>query len=61
MIQEFFFAAWPLVACGLMVAFVCVVWMCIGSMFLCLGAVEMNKVKKNKIKCFLPQALRRFG
>ena len=23
MIQEFFFAAWPLVACGLMVAFVC--------------------------------------
>ena len=25
-----------------------VVWMCIGSMFLCLGAVEMNKVKKTK-------------
>ena len=48
MIQEFFFAAWPLVACGLMVAFVCVVWMSIGSMFLCLGAVEMNKVKKTK-------------
>ena len=96
MIQEFFFAAWPFVACGLMVAFVCVgmhnakklrekgdeanahrkqgtgfymgsvlmyvtsitmlldkghdntdfvVWMCLGSMMLCLGAVEMNKSK----------------
>lgn len=97
MIQEFIFAAWPLVACGLMVAFVCVgmhkakklreqgdeanahrqqgvgfyiasalmyvtsiimlmdkghgtsdyvVWMSLGAMFLCLGAVEMNKMKK---------------
>ena len=96
MIQEFFFAAWPLVACALMVAFVCVgihkakklreqgdeanahrqqgigfymasvlmfvtfiimqmdkghstsdcvVWMSIGSMFLCLGSVEMNKIR----------------
>ena len=96
MIQEFFFAAWPLVACGLMVAFVCVgihkakklreqgdeanahrqqgvgfyiasvlmyvtsiimlmdkghgtsefvVWMSLGSMFLCLGSVEMNKMR----------------
>ena len=99
MIQDFFFAAWPLVACALMVAFVCaglhkaqklreqgdeanahrkqgtgfyiasvlmyvtsiimlidkghgtsdyIVWMCLGSMFLCLGAVEMNKMRKNK-------------
>ena len=96
MIQEFFFAAWPLVACGLMVAFVCVgmhkakklreqgdeanahrqqgksfymasvlmyvtfiimqmeeghstsdcvVWMSLGSMFLCLGSVEINKMR----------------
>lgn len=96
MIQEFFFAAWPFVACGLMVAFVCVgmynakklrekgdeanahrkqgigfymasvlmyvtsiimlldkghntydyiVWMSLGSMMLCLGAVEMRKIK----------------
>ncbi|MCI6120108.1 MAG: hypothetical protein MR717_12665 [Prevotella sp.] len=94
MIQDFFFAAWPFVACALMVAFVCVgmnnarklrekgddanahrklgagfytasvlmyvtsiimlmdkghgssdfvVWMSLGSMFLCLGAVEFNK------------------
>ena len=99
MIQEFFFAAWPLVACGLMVAFVCVgmhkakklrehgdeanayrqqgagfyiaavlmyvtsiimlidkghgssefvVWMSLGSMFLCFGAVEMNNMRKIK-------------
>ena len=25
-----------------------VVWMCLGSMFLCLGTVEMNKMRKNK-------------
>ena len=31
-----------------------VVWMCLGSMFLCLGTVEMNKMRKNKKRLDVP-------